>query len=179
MHRVVTGEQVAQIYNPDPFARPLWRAPVYRTPAGIILIAWLVKGIARLLRLIFRHPVAAAVLAVLAFLWLNLGWPGMSVLVGCAVLILVIWRVCWPSAFGQVVGTPVRCAWRAWCYRRRWHAVLSIADLAPWYRGRIVVPVLVKVTATRYVDRVAVRLVSGQCPAEPYHNHLAIIAGIL
>ena len=43
---------------------------------------------------------------------------------------------------------------------------MSIADLAPWYRGRIVVPVLVRVTATRYVDRVQVRLVSGQSPAE-------------
>src|SRR5215831_9393417 len=43
MRRIVTGEQVARIYNPDPFARPVWRAPVYQTPAGIILLAWLVK----------------------------------------------------------------------------------------------------------------------------------------
>ena len=57
MRRVVTGEQVAQIYNPDPFARPVFRAPVYRTPAGLILIAWLVRLIIRLLRLVFRHPV--------------------------------------------------------------------------------------------------------------------------
>ena len=55
----MTGEQVAQIYNPDPFARPVLRAPVYQTPAGLILLAWLVKLIARLLRLVFRHPVAA------------------------------------------------------------------------------------------------------------------------
>ena len=60
MRRVVTGEQVAQIYNPDPFARPVFRAPVYRTPAGLILIAWLVRLIIRLLRLVFRHPVPAA-----------------------------------------------------------------------------------------------------------------------
>ena len=42
MRRVVTGEQVAQIYNPDPFARPVFRAPVYQTPAGLILLAWLI-----------------------------------------------------------------------------------------------------------------------------------------
>jgi S-DNA-T family DNA segregation ATPase FtsK/SpoIIIE len=41
-----------------------------------------------------------------------------------------------------------------------------IADLAPWYRGRILLPVLGKVSATRYVDRVLVRLVSGQSPAD-------------
>jgi hypothetical protein len=34
MRKVMTGEQVAQIYNPDPFARPVWRAPVYQTPTG-------------------------------------------------------------------------------------------------------------------------------------------------
>jgi S-DNA-T family DNA segregation ATPase FtsK/SpoIIIE len=166
MRKVITGEQVAQIYNPDPFARPVWRAPVYRTPAGIILAAWLVKLIVRLLRLVFRHPVAASVLAVLAFLWLNLGWPGVAAIAGCAVLMLVIWRCYWPSAFARWAATPARSAWRAWCYRRRWHAVMSIADLAPWYRGRIVVPVLARVTATRYVDRVHVRLVSGQSPAD-------------
>ena len=38
MRKVITGEQVAQIYNRDPFARPVWRAPVYQTPAGIILV---------------------------------------------------------------------------------------------------------------------------------------------
>jgi S-DNA-T family DNA segregation ATPase FtsK/SpoIIIE len=166
MRKVITGEQVAQIYNPDPFARPVWRAPVYQTPAGIILLAWLVKLIVQLMRLVVRHPVPAGVLALLVFLWLNLGWPGVAAIVGCAVLVLVIWRCCWPSAFGRWVRAPARCAWRAWCYRRRWHAVMSIADLAPWYRGRIVVPVLVKVAATRYVDRVAVRLVSGQSPAQ-------------
>ena len=51
-------------------------------------------------------------------------------------------------------------------YRRRWPAVMTIADLAPFYRDRIILPVLVKVTTTRYVDRVAVRLVSGQCAAD-------------
>jgi S-DNA-T family DNA segregation ATPase FtsK/SpoIIIE len=166
MRKVITGEQVAQIYNPDPFAHPIWRAPVYQTPAGIILAAWLVKLTARLLRLVFRHPVAATVLALLAFVWLTLGWPAMTAIIGCAVLVLVIWRCCWPTTFGRWVATPARCAWRASSYRRRWHAVMSIADLAPWYRGRIVVPVLVKVTATRYVDRVQVRLVSGQAPAD-------------
>src|SRR5215471_6293015 len=43
MRRVVTGEQVAQIYNPDPFARPVFRAPVYRTPAGIIIMVQLAR----------------------------------------------------------------------------------------------------------------------------------------
>ena len=166
MRKVITGEQVAQIYNPDPFARPVWRAPVYQTPAGLILLAWLVKLVARLLRLVVRHPVAAVVLAVLGFMWVSLGWIGPTALAAWAVLVLVIWRCYWPGSFARWVITPARGAWRAFGYRRRWPAVMSIADLAPWYQARIILPVLGKVTATRYVDRVHVRLVSGQSPAE-------------
>ena len=39
MRRVVTGEEVAQLYNPDPYALPRWRAPVYHTPLVIIMVA--------------------------------------------------------------------------------------------------------------------------------------------
>ena len=73
MRKVVTGEQIAQIYNPDPFARPVFRAPVYRTPAGIIALAQLARLLAWIIRMIFRHPVAAATAAVLAFVWVSMG----------------------------------------------------------------------------------------------------------
>ena len=66
MRRVVTGEELAQLYNPDPFAMPRWRAPVYRTPIGIILAAKLVKLLGWIIRLVFRHPLAASILALAA-----------------------------------------------------------------------------------------------------------------
>jgi S-DNA-T family DNA segregation ATPase FtsK/SpoIIIE len=166
MRRVVTGEQVAQIYNPDPFARPVFRAPVYQTPAGIILLAWLARLVIRVARLIFRHPVAAGVLALLAWMWVTLTWIGPAAALAWLVLVLVIWRCYWPSGFTRWVATPAWSVWRAWGYRRKWPAVMTIADLAPFYRGRIILPVLVKVTSTRHVDRVAVRLVSGQSVAD-------------
>ena len=59
MRKVVTGEQVARLSNPDPFALPAWRAPVYRTPAGIVIIAQLARLLGRLVRLAWRHPRAA------------------------------------------------------------------------------------------------------------------------
>ena len=166
MRRVVTGEQVAQIYNPDPFARPVFRAPVYQTPAGFILLAWLARFLFRLARLAFRHPVATVTPALLAFLWLTVGWIGLTALVACMLVVLVAWRSYWPTGFARWVTAPGRSTWRAWVYRRRWPAVMTIADLAPLYRDRIILPVLVKVTSTRYVDRVGVRLVSGQCAAD-------------
>jgi S-DNA-T family DNA segregation ATPase FtsK/SpoIIIE len=166
MRRVVTGEQVAQIYNPDPFARPVFRAPVYQTPAGFILAAWLARFLFRLARLIFRHPVAAATAALLAWMWVSLTWIGPAAVLAWLVVVLAVWRCYWPSGFTRWVAAPARSTWRASAYRRRWPAVMTIADLAPFYQGRIILPVLVKVTSTRYVDRVAVRLVSGQSAAD-------------
>ena len=166
MRRVVTGEELAQLYNPDPFAMPRWRAPVYRTPFGIILVAKFVKLLAWIVRLVVRHPLAASVLALAAVTWVKLGWVTLVALVLAAVVMLAAWRWCWPVSFSRWVGRPARGTWRAWCYRRRWAGVMTIAGVAPWYQGRTLLPVLGKVAATRYVDRVYVRLVSGQSAAD-------------
>ena len=38
-----SGEQIAQVNNPDPFAAPVWRSPVYHTPGWIIAIVQLAR----------------------------------------------------------------------------------------------------------------------------------------
>src|SRR3984885_10687434 len=166
MRKVITGDQVAQIRNPDPLAFPIWRAPVYRTPGWIIAIAQLCRFTFWLIRLIIRHPVVSLVVAVAGFTWAETGWLGVTLLVIWAVLVLVCWRVVWPVSFGRWMAAPARSKWRAWRYRRRWASVMTISGLAPWYRGRIILPVLGKVRSTRYTDRVQVRLVSGQSAAQ-------------
>ena len=60
MRKVITGEQMAQLYNRDPFALPAWRAPIYQTPAGFILLVQLARLLGWLVRVIARHPLAAA-----------------------------------------------------------------------------------------------------------------------
>ena len=45
--RDFTGEQIAQVENADPFAAPVWRSPVHRTPEWVI---WLVQLIRLLVR---------------------------------------------------------------------------------------------------------------------------------
>ena len=166
MRRVVTGEELAQLYNPDPFAMPRWRAPVYRTPFGIILLVKFARLLGWIVRLIFRHPLAASVLALAAVTWVKLGRVTLVALVLAVIVMLAAWRWCWPGSFSRWVGRPARGKWRTWCYRRRWAAVMTIAGVAPWYQGRTLLPVLGKVAATRYTDRVHVRLVSGQSVAD-------------
>ena len=82
-------------------------------------------------------------------------------------VVLAAWRFFWPSSFTRWIAGPARGRWRGWwCYRRRWAGVMAISGVAPWHQGRIILPVLGKVASTRYIDRVAVRLVSGQSPAD-------------
>ena len=166
MRKVVTGEQVAQLYNRDPYALPVWRAPVYQTPAIVTITVQLYRLISWLVRLIARHPLAAGILAVLALTWVNLRWVGLIALVAWVVVVLAAWRFFWPVSYTRRVTGSVRGSWRGWRYRRRWAGVMTIAGAAPWYQGRVILPVLGKVTATRYTDRVQVRLVSGQSAAD-------------
>jgi S-DNA-T family DNA segregation ATPase FtsK/SpoIIIE len=164
--RHVTGEQIAQVDNPDPFASPVWRSPVYRTPEPVIWLVQLLRLLMRVAWFAVRHPLVDAAAGLLAFTWLRAGWPGLAGLAGGVVTALVVLRVVWPAWFARLVSGPAHNRWRWWFYRRHWRAVLTIARLAPAYRGRVVVPVLGKVTVTGCTDRVGVRLVSGQSPAD-------------
>jgi S-DNA-T family DNA segregation ATPase FtsK/SpoIIIE len=166
MRRVVTGEEIAQLRNPDPFAPPAWRSPVYRTPLWIVAIVHFVRMVARLARFGLRHPVMVLAAIGGVLMWRAIGWLGLAVLAVSIAAVLALWRWRFPASFTRFIGAPARGQWRAWHYRRRWAGVMTIGRLAPVYQGRVLLPVLGKVSATRYTDRVQVRLVSGQSAAD-------------
>ncbi len=146
MRNKVLGEQLAQVDNPDPFAPPVWRSPVYRTPEAVIWVVQLVRLLVRVVWFVVRHPYLDLAAGVVAMVWLNGSWPAACGLAVSIVITLAVWR------------------WRF--YRRRWQPVLTIARLVPTYRGRVLVPVLGPVEASRFADRVTVTLVSGQSPED-------------
>jgi S-DNA-T family DNA segregation ATPase FtsK/SpoIIIE len=166
MRRVVTGEEIAQLRNPDPFAIPAWRAPVYRTSLAIVAIVHAARLVWWLVRFLVRHPVL--VLSVIAgvLMWRVTSGLSLVVLAGSIAAALTVWRWRFPASFSRLVAVPVRARWRGWHYRRRWAAVMAIGRLASVYQGRVLLPVLGKVSATRFTDRVQVRLVSGQSAAD-------------
>ena len=135
MRKIVTGEQVARLSNPDPFALPVWRAPVYRTPAGFVILAQLARLLGRLVRLAARHPLAAGILTLAAVIWLDLGWVTLAALAAAVITMLAVWRWSWPASFARWVTRPARGAWRGWRYRRRWAGVLTIAGAGPVVSG--------------------------------------------
>jgi S-DNA-T family DNA segregation ATPase FtsK/SpoIIIE len=161
-----SGEQLAQLDNPDPFAPPVWRSPVYHTPGWIITIVQLARLLAALVRFLARHPLLDLVTAVLCLAWSLAGWPGPVTLTATLAAVLTGWRWRWPESFSRFAASPVRGRRRRWHYQRNWLAVLTIAHLAPVYRGHLLVPVLGKVSSTRFTDRVLVGVVSGQAVAD-------------
>jgi S-DNA-T family DNA segregation ATPase FtsK/SpoIIIE len=139
---------------------------VFRTPLGIVVIVQAVRLLVRLTRFVARHPSAMTAVLVAVVLWRLIGWLGLAAVALVLAAVLVAWRWRWPRSFARWVATPARGWWRGVFYRRRWGAVMTIGRLAPVYQGRVLLPVLGKVAATRYTDRVAVRLVSGQSAAD-------------
>ena len=164
--RNVTGEQFAQVDNPDPFTPPVWRSPVYRTPEFVIWIVQLVRLVWRMVWSVLRHPMLDVVAGLVLLLWTTAGWPGLVTVASALLVALAVLRLVRPDWFARFVTVPLRCRWRWWYYRRHWHAVMTITRLAPLYRGKVMLPVLGQVTATPCTDRVMVRLVSGQSPAD-------------
>jgi DNA segregation ATPase FtsK/SpoIIIE, S-DNA-T family len=163
-NRPVAGQPLAQVDNPDPFAVPVWRSPVYQTPHVVIWVAQLVRPIWRLIWFIVRHPLPALICGLLVFTWVTLGWPAVVALVCFIATDIALVYLLWPDWFARFVTVPLRDWWRSLFYRRRWQAAMTLAGLAPSYRGRVLVPVLVGVRAAGSVDLVTVRLVTGQAP---------------
>jgi hypothetical protein len=162
----VTGEQLAQVDNHDPFAPPVWRSPVYRTPEPVIMIVQLVRLIWRVLWFALTHPGVDAVAALVVVTWLGLSWPGVAGMAAVAVTGLAGLRVIHPVWFARFVAVPVRDWLRWWFYRRRWKAAMTLAGLAPDYRGQPVLPVLGTAHRAGAVDLVRAGLVTGQAPGD-------------
>ena len=135
-----SGQQLAQIDNPDPFAPPAWRSPVYHTPCWVIIIVQLGRALFALARFLARHPLLDLETAILVLAWRLAGWPGPVTLTATAIVLLTCWRVRWPGSFARFIATPARGKWRRWHYQRHWLAVLTIARLVPVFRGQVLVP---------------------------------------
>lgn len=96
----------------------------------------------------------------------GLAWPGVA---GLAVIVaagLIGLRLVRPDWFTRFIACPARDRWRGWFYQRHWHAAMTLAGLAPVYRGRVMLPVLGKVRVTGAVDLATVGLVIGQAPGD-------------
>ena len=111
LRRPVAG-QLAQVDNPDPFARPVWRSPVYETPSAAIWTVQLARLLWRVTWFLVTHPALDAVVGLFYFAWRWRGWSGLVALVVFGVTVLVALRLARPDWFTRFVGQPARNWWR-------------------------------------------------------------------
>jgi S-DNA-T family DNA segregation ATPase FtsK/SpoIIIE len=80
---------------------------------------------------------------------------------------LSVWEHAHPASFDATAGRVLRGTCRsAWTYGLRWRASMMFAGLGGRFDGNEWVPRVVRVRAGRYVDRITVRMLVGQQPAD-------------
>ena len=126
-----SGEQIVQVTNPDPFAKPVLRSPVLHTPVWMIACAQLLRLLWRLIKLLVRHPVAQPhPPSSWSLSWRVLGWPGPRHHRRRSHRQRRHLAARWPASWARLVAGPMRARWRRWHYHRQWPAVMTIARLA-------------------------------------------------
>ena len=100
------GEQYAQVDNADPFAAPVWRSPVHRTPEWVIWLVQLLRLLVRVVWFLIRHPLLDVAAGVVVLAWDQAGWPGVVVLANVTVAALVTLRLARPGWYARLVTVP-------------------------------------------------------------------------
>jgi DNA segregation ATPase FtsK/SpoIIIE, S-DNA-T family len=146
------------------------RAASVQIPLSAWVAAWLGQRLGAGLRSLFGHPLVVGVMVVVtAGVWLlpRYGTAIPATVLATVTAALVAWRLGHAESFHRFVGWPWRGAWRhRLVYRRGWQPAMVTCGLAIRVNGREFVPALLRVTSTASVDRVRVRMLSGQVPED-------------
>lgn len=103
------------------------------------------------------------------------GWPsGVAVAIACTALLL-LWRREHPDMFARWVTDRARTRFLTWWrYRRNWARLMKACHLTVNFGTRTVAPKLLAVGIGDSTDRVRLRMLEGQCPADYEHRVEAI-----
>ncbi|GGL57882.1 FtsK/SpoIIIE domain-containing protein [Planomonospora parontospora] len=163
MFKKLPGDQVTGLVTTTPDTAVVFRPAVVRTPVIITIVIFVWRALAGLVRMVWRHPIATAVLAVPAAVTWLYGWRVALLVVWLPVSVLLPWALFDRATFNAWIGWRLLAFWRlAWVYRRHWHAVMTISGLARHAGGRDYVPHLVAVRCTSWADLVTVDMLTGQ-----------------
>ncbi|MBB2908766.1 hypothetical protein FHS43_000012 [Streptosporangium becharense] len=163
MFKKLPGDEAQHLVTTTPDTAVVFRPAVLHTPAIITVLIFAWRMLAGLIRVIWRHPIAAAVVAVPAALGWFSGWPWALGLVAVVLVGLTAWFLLARASFLRLVGWRLLAFWRRiWVYRRHWQPVMIVSGLGRRIHGRDYLPRLAHVTCTSWADLVTVRMLTGQ-----------------
>ncbi|MGW0589886.1 FtsK/SpoIIIE domain-containing protein [Streptosporangium sp. NPDC002607] len=163
MFKKLPGDEAQNLVSTTPDTAVVFRPAVLRTPAIITILIFTWRLLAGIVQLIWRHPVALALLAVPSVLGVLYSWRLALVVVAVPVSLLAPWPFFDRPSFNRWMGWRLLAWWRlVWVYRRHWQPVMIISGLGRNLRGRDYLPHLVKVTCTSWADLVTVKMLTGQ-----------------
>ncbi|HEX6239144.1 MAG TPA: FtsK/SpoIIIE domain-containing protein [Acidimicrobiales bacterium] len=116
---------------------------------------------------LLRHPTLPTTVAAAVALGVTAGPVVVALVLAVVTGLLVVWARRHPSSWDATAGRLLRGWWRsAWTYGVRWRAGMMFAGLGGRLDGAEWVPRVVRVRSGRWADRVTVRMVVGQQPAD-------------
>ncbi|SNT62873.1 DNA segregation ATPase FtsK/SpoIIIE, S-DNA-T family [Streptosporangium subroseum] len=162
MFKKLPGDEAQHLVSTTPDTAVVFRPAVLRTPAIVTLIIFAWRLLAGVVRLLWRYPIASAVVAVpCALAWLS-GWQWGLGLVALVLLGLTAWALVDRPSFARLVGWRLLAWWRlVWIYRRHWQPVMIISGLGRHVRGRDYLPRVLGVRCTSWADVVTVKMLTG------------------
>jgi S-DNA-T family DNA segregation ATPase FtsK/SpoIIIE len=146
------------------------------------MVAAVMSAVAVLVLFMWRRPKLLAVILLSTALWWALRIPGLLVgLLGVGVALLA-WRLAHPASFRRLVSGPAAQARRQRRYRGMWPSLMAVHRLswaphpktAAWqgssywklFTPKPPIPKLEKIELGVWVDRLCVRMLPGQTPAD-------------
>ncbi|MGH9260215.1 MAG: FtsK/SpoIIIE domain-containing protein, partial [Acidimicrobiales bacterium] len=114
-----------------------------------------------------HRPTLVAVIASAVLVGAKVGPIVLAVLVAVVGVALTVWWRFRPGSFHATAGRVLLGVWRSfWAYGVRWRTAMMLSGLGGRFDGHEYLPRVVRVRAGRYTDRVTVRMVIGQHPAD-------------
>jgi S-DNA-T family DNA segregation ATPase FtsK/SpoIIIE len=114
-----------------------------------------------------HRPALVVVLLLAGLIGVEAGPIVLAVLVLGVTAGLVVWWRSHPGTFHPWAGRVLLGLWRSgWAYGVRWRTAMMLSGLGGRFDGDEYLPRVVRVRAGRYMDRVTVRMVIGQQPAD-------------
>lgn len=138
---------------------------------AVLNTAWYVLiGAAVALRWALLFPVISVPVVLSLTAGVLLGWPVGAVSAVTFTAGLLLWQRKRPELFARWVTRRARARFLTWWrYRRRWVRLMRACGLAVLFDDRTMIPHLLSVEIGETCDRVRVRMLEGQCPAD-YDN---------